>query len=56
MNNIDSLNNLVAQFTKLPGVGQKTAQRYVYSIINMSKEDAKTFSDAINEVKEKVHF
>ena len=56
MNNIDSLNNLVAQFTKLPGVGQKTAQRYAYSIINMSKEDAKTFSDAINEVKEKVHF
>ena len=56
MNNIDSLNNLVAQFTKLPGVWQKTAQRYAYSIINMSKEDAKTFSDAINEVKEKVHF
>ena len=56
MNNIDSLNNLVAQFTKLPGVGQKTAQRYAYSIINMPKEEAKIFSDAIMEVKEKVHF
>ena len=56
MNNIDSLNNLVAQFTKLPGVGQKTAQRYAYSVINMSKEDAKTFADAITEVKERVHF
>ena len=56
MNNIDSLNNLVAQFTKLPGVGQKTAQRYAYSIINMPKEEAKNFSDAIMEVKEKVHF
>ena len=42
MNNIDSLNNLVAQFTKLPGVGQKTAQRYAYSIINMPKEDKET--------------
>ena len=56
MNNIDSLNNLVAQFTKLPGVGQKTAQRYAYSIINMPKEEAKIFSEAIMEVKEKVHF
>ena len=56
MNNIDSLNNLVAQFTKLPGVGQKTAQRYAYSIINMSKEDAKVFSESIMEVKEKVHY
>ena len=56
MNNIDSLNNLVAQFTKLPGVGQKTAQRYAYSIINMPKEEAQIFSEAIMEVKEKVHF
>ena len=56
MNNIDSLNNLVAQFTKLPGVGQKTAQRYAYSVINMPKEEAKIFSEAIMEVKEKVHF
>jgi len=56
MNNIDSLMNLVAQFTKLPGVGQKTAQRYAYSIVNMSKDDAKTFADSIMEVKEKVHY
>ena len=56
MNEIDSLNNLVAQFTKLPGVGKKTAQRYAYSIINMSKEDAKVFADAMMEVKDKVHY
>ena len=56
MNEIDSLNNLIAQFTKLPGVGKKTAQRYAYSIINMSKEDAKVFADAMMEVKDKVHY
>ena len=56
MNDIDSLNSLVAQFTKLPGVGKKTAQRYAYSIINMSKEDAKLFADSIMDVKEKVHY
>ncbi len=56
MNDIDSLNSLVAQFTKLPGVGKKTAQRYAYSIINMSKEDAKLFADSIMDVKDKVHY
>ncbi|MBE5762713.1 MAG: recombination protein RecR [Clostridiales bacterium] len=56
MNEIDSLNSLVAQFTKLPGVGKKTAQRYAYSIINMSKEDAKLFADSIMDVKDKVHY
>ena len=56
MNDIESLNNLVAQFTKLPGVGKKTAQRYAYSVINMSNEDAKFFADSIMEVKEKVHY
>ena len=56
MNEIDSLNALVAQFTKLPGVGKKTAQRYAYSVINMSKEDEKIFADSIMDVKEKVHY
>ena len=39
MSNIEPLDNLIAKFTKLPGVGLKTAQRYAYSIINMPKED-----------------
>ena len=36
----------------LPGVGQKTAQRYAYAVIGMNNEDAAEFSDAIREVKE----
>ena len=33
------LARLVAQFSKLPGVGAKTAQRYAYKLINMNEEE-----------------
>ncbi len=44
------------EFSKLPGVGQKTAQRYAYRIINMSESEARAFADAIVNVKRKVRF
>lgn len=47
---------LVNKFRSLPGVGLKTAQRYAYFIINGSKEDAKSFADAIVDGKEKIHY
>ena len=56
MYDIEALARLVAQFTKLPGVGQKTAQRYAYKIINMSEEEAEAFAQAIVESKQKVHY
>ena len=40
----------------LPGVGQKTAQRYAYAVIGMDESDAIEFSDAIREVKDKIKF
>ena len=56
MYDIEALARLVAQFTKLPGVGQKTAQRYAYKIINMSEEEVEAFAEAIVESKQKVHY
>ncbi|MGN0796817.1 MAG: recombination mediator RecR [Christensenellales bacterium] len=56
MYDIEALARLVAQFTKLPGVGQKTAQRYAYKIINMSEEEVEAFAQAIVESKQKVHY
>lgn len=56
MYDIEALARLVAQFTKLPGVGQKTAQRYAYKIINMSEDEAEAFAQAIVESKQKVHY
>ena len=53
---MDSLDKLVHEFTKLPGVGRKTAQRYAYAVIDMSAKEAKELSDAIAEVKAKVKY
>lgn len=55
-NTVLPIERLVNSFEKLVGVGQKTAQRYAYSVINMSEEDAKAFAKAICEVKDKVHY
>ena len=44
------------EFSKLPGVGKKTAQRYAYRVINMSEAEARAFADAIVDVKRKVRF
>ncbi|MGN0771382.1 MAG: recombination mediator RecR [Christensenellales bacterium] len=56
MYDIEALQRLVAQFTKLPGVGQKTAQRYAYKIINMSEQEVEAFAEALVDSKHKVHY
>jgi recombination protein RecR len=53
---IEPIGKLINEFTKLPGVGQKTAQRYAYKIINMSDEDARAFANAILSAKKDVHY
>lgn len=56
MQYIEPIQKLIAEFTKLPGVGLKTATRYAYSIINMDEADALSFSKTIQEVKQNVHY
>jgi recombination protein RecR len=51
----DPLNRLVAQLAKLPGIGEKTAQRLAFHILRAPSEYATDLSQAIREVKEKVH-
>ena len=53
---IESIGKLVNEFSKLPGVGKKTAQRYAYKIIDMSESEARAFADAILGVKRKVKY
>ena len=53
---IEPIGRLINQFTKLPGVGKKTAQRYAYKIINMSAEEAAEFAAAITDAKRKVKY
>ncbi|HVE84760.1 MAG TPA: recombination mediator RecR [Myxococcales bacterium] len=51
----DPLNRLVAQLARLPGIGEKTAQRLAFHILRQPPEYARELSAAILEVKEKVH-
>ena len=53
---IESIGKLVNVFSKLPGVGKKTAQRYAYKVIDMPEAEAKAFADAIIGVKRKVKY
>ncbi len=53
---IESIGKLVNEFSKLPGVGKKTAQRYAYKVIDMTESEARDFADAILGVKRKVRY
>lgn len=45
---------LIEEFARLPGIGQKTAQRLAFHVLDMSKEDAQRFADAIMQAKSTV--
>jgi recombination protein RecR len=45
---------LVTELGKLPGIGQRTAQRLAFHILRQSAEDANALADAIREVKERI--
>ena len=44
---------LIEEFARLPGIGQKSAQRLAFHVLDMPKEDAEGFASAIREAKEK---
>jgi recombination protein RecR len=47
---------LINEFSKLPGIGKRTAERLAYYIIEVDKEEAFKLSAAINETKDKIKF
>jgi recombination protein RecR len=51
-----AVDNLVAQLTKLPGVGQRTAQRLAFHLLSRPKAEALSLAEAIQDVKERVRF
>ena len=53
---IEPIGKLVNEFSKLPGVGKKTAQRYAYKIIDMPEAEARAFAEAIIGVKKRVRY
>lgn len=51
-----SIAKLIEEFTKLPGIGRKTAQRLAFHVINLPKNDAHSLADAIVKAKESVKY
>jgi recombination protein RecR len=48
------IQRLVAELSKLPGIGNRTAQRLAFHILRASREDADALAAAIAEVKERI--
>ena len=48
--------NLVAQLSRLPGIGTRTAQRLTFHLLRVPKDEALALAEAIREVKERVGF
>jgi len=49
-----SLNTLIEQFGKLPGIGPKTAERLAFYILKSDKAEAMALAEAIRNVKENI--
>jgi recombination protein RecR len=50
------IDNLIAQLTRLPGVGTRTAQRLAFHLLRVPREEALALAEAIREAKERIGF
>jgi recombination protein RecR len=51
-----AIENLVSQLTRLPSIGQRTARRLAFHLLQVPREEALALAQAIFEVKERVRF
>ncbi|HVP75539.1 MAG TPA: recombination mediator RecR [Gaiellaceae bacterium] len=51
-----AVDNLVAQLTRLPGIGSRTAHRLAFHLLQVPKQEALALAEAIQDVKERVRF
>ena len=56
MKDLKALVRLQESLAKLPSVGKKSAERMAFAMLEMSEDDLNEFSDAIKELKSKIHF
>lgn len=52
----DSVERLITELSRLPGIGRKSAARLAFHILKLTKEEANDLAEAIRVVKEKVGF
>jgi len=53
---VDSLEKLIEEFSKFPGIGKKTAQRMAFFVLKQRKEESEALAQAISDVKSKVRY
>ena len=51
----ESIKNLIESFKYLPGIGQKTAERLAFSVLDFEEEQVSLFSDSLLDVHTKIH-
>ncbi len=51
-----SVNELVEQLGRLPGIGKKSAERLAFHLLRVPKADALALADVIRRVRENVHY
>ena len=51
----DSIKSLIESFKFLPGIGEKTAERLAFSVLELEEEQVEYFSESITNVKNNIH-
>ena len=52
----DSIRNLIESFKYLPGIGEKTAERLAFAVLDLEEEQTELFSESLVGVKKKIHY
>ena len=52
----EPISRLIEEFSKLPGIGKKTAQRLAFHVINMNNNDVESLSKAILDAKKEIKY
>ena len=51
----DSIKNLIESFKYLPGIGEKTAERLAFSVLELEEEQLELFATSLRDVNKKIH-
>ena len=52
----DTIEKLIEEFSRFPGIGRKTAQRMTFNVLKSSTDEASTLAKAIIDMKSKIKF
>ncbi|MFH1781355.1 MAG: recombination mediator RecR [Patescibacteria group bacterium] len=50
----DTIQNLIHEFNKLPGIGHKTSEKFVYFLLNQPQEEIDKFTRALDDLKKEI--